>query len=103
MPTLAIQKDAPLNYFIGVVSPELLQIQTDLGCIAFEYRAHIKSLVPVFLVFINHVMHFPKPALQSGSFGGACSGKRVLMRGDQRKLTKDYSQLRWAKLTLHHL
>ena len=91
---LAIQEDAPFNYFTAVVSPELLQVQTDLGCIRFEYRAHIKSVVPVFLVFINHIVHFPEFSLKTGSLGGTRGRERMHMSGHEGKLTKDYAQLR---------
>ena len=74
MPALAIHKDASLNNFTGLVSPELLQVQSDLGCVFLKDRADIKSLVPGILVFINHVMHFPKLALQGGSLGGMGGG-----------------------------
>src|SRR6266511_1437256 len=98
MGTLAVEKDTPLDYFAGIVSPELLHIQANPGCMTFEDWTHIKSIVPGFLVFIEHVVHLPKFALQSGSFGGACGSERMRVSGHKWKLTEDYSQLRRAKL-----
>src|SRR5258705_4640988 len=99
----AVQEDALLNYFTDVVSLELLDIQADLRCVSFEDRAHIKGFVPVLLIFINHVVHFPKLTLQSGSLRSTRGSKRVHMSGHERKLTKDYSQLRRAKLSFEIL
>src|SRR6266511_3771947 len=98
MAALAVEKDTPLHYFAGIVSPELVHIQANPGCIPFEDRTHIKSTVPGFLVFIERVVHLPKLALQSGGFGGACGSERIRVSGHKRKLTEDYSQLRRAKL-----
>src|SRR6266545_1013485 len=98
MGALAVEKDTPLHYFAGIVSPELLHIQPNPGCITFEDWTHIKSIVPGFLVFIELVVHLPKLALQSGGFGGACGSERMRVSGHKRKLTEDYSQLRRAKL-----
>src|SRR5258706_15074713 len=96
MRTFAIKEDTPLDYLAGIVTRELLHIQSNAFCVSFKNRPHIKRFMPVFLMFIDHVMHFPKLALQPGRFRGARGRERVHVIRHQRKLAKDYAQLRWT-------
>lgn len=91
MGALAVQKDAPFNYFTSDVLPELFQVKADFRCITFKDGARIKNFVPCLLAFINHIVHFPKLALQTGSLGRTCCNECVRMIGHEGKLTKDYS------------
>src|SRR5512132_4127218 len=93
MPTFAIKKDSPLHYFAGVVPCELLHIESNTFCVPFKNRSYVKSLVPLFLMFVDHVMHFPEPALQAGCFRGPCGCQRMHVIRYQWKLAEDYAHL----------
>ena len=97
MCTFAIKKDAPLDYLARVVTRELLHIQSNAFCVSFENRAAHQTPHASLSDFIDHVMHFPKLALQPGGFRGACSRERMHVSRHQRKFAKDYAQLRWTK------
>ena len=69
---LAVQENPLCDNFAGDISSILLHIESNFLGIVFEDRTRVESLVPTFLVFENHVVHFPKLTLETGRFRGAC-------------------------------
>src|SRR5437762_5624629 len=86
MATLAVEKNAALNYLACVVSLKLRDIETNRFCVALENRTHIESPMPILLVLVNHVVHFPELALQRSRFSSVRSGERMRVSRHERKL-----------------
>src|SRR4029077_8569969 len=84
------------DYLARIVAGELLHIQSNGFGVAFENRSHVKSLMPVFLMFIDHVVHFPESALQPRRFSGARGGERMHVIRHQRILAEDYAHFCWT-------
>src|SRR5215216_1927318 len=68
MTTLAVEKDSLRDFIAAHVALVALDIESDLVCVAFKNWTYVKLVFPVLLMFVNQIVHFPKPALQTGSF-----------------------------------
>src|ERR1051325_916065 len=101
MRAFSVEEDAAFDCLVIVVAPKLFHVEPDPGRVAFKDRTHVKRLMPILLVFVNHVVHFPKLTLQSCGFGGAGGGKGMRVSRHERIFAENHAQLRWPKLRLH--
>ncbi len=99
---LAVLKYALRNHVAGHVAVVAVNVEANLPGVAFENWSHVKLRLPVFLMFVDQVVHLPKLALQARSFGSGCGGECMLMRRNKGKLTKRDAQA-IAKLLVHLL
>src|SRR6185436_13342539 len=84
----------PVRHRITVdIAFESIDINADLFRVAFKNRSHIKLFFPVVLVIVDHMVHLPELALQSGGFSGRCGRQCVLVSWHKRELAESYLQL----------
>src|ERR1700752_1199893 len=88
VPTLSILHNTVCDQIALDVTFIAFDVNSDLFCISFEDRSHIKLFFPVVLVIVDHMVHLPELPMQPRGFSRRRCRQRVLVSWHQRKLSE---------------
>lgn len=99
---LPVLKD-PLSHDFAVhVAFVTVYVQPNLFGVTLKNRPDVELVLPVWLMFVDQIVHLPELTLQSRGFGGGRRSQRMLMCRHEGKLAERDAQA-ITKLCMHLL